>query len=105
MLAGAYAAALFTKNIGLPLSISLPIGLVLGGLLAAVFGVVIGIPALRLRGDYLAIITLGFGEIIRVVSINLKITNGAMGLGGSAPFSLGTTRRACSSMPSSSRRC
>ena len=82
MLAGAYAAALFTKNIGLPLSISLPIGLVLGGLLAAVFGVVIGIPALRLRGDYLAIITLGFGEIIRVVSINLKITNGAMGLGG-----------------------
>lgn len=81
MLAGAYAAALFTKNIGLPLSISLPIGLVLGGLLAAVFGVVIGIPALRLRGDYLAIITLGFGEIIRVVSINLKITNGAMGLG------------------------
>ena len=69
MLAGAYAAALFTKNIGLPLSISLPIGLVLGGLLAAVFGVVIGIPALRLRGDYLAIITLGFGEIIRVVSI------------------------------------
>lgn len=105
MLAGAYAAALFTKNIGLPLSISLPIGLVLGGLLAAVFGVVIGIPALRLRGDYLAIITLGFGEIIRVVSINLKITNGAMGLGGSAPFSPGTTRRACSSMPSSSRRC
>ena len=82
MLAGAYAAALFTKNLGLPLSISLPIGLVLGGLLAAVFGVVIGIPALRLRGDYLAIITLGFGEIIRVVSINLKITNGAMGLGG-----------------------
>ena len=82
MLAGSYAAALFTKNIGLPLSISLPIGLVLGGLLAAVFGVVIGIPALRLRGDYLAIITLGFGEIIRVVSINLKITNGAMGLGG-----------------------
>ena len=62
MLAGAYAAALFTKNIGLPLSISLPIGLVLGGLLAAVFGVVIGIPALRLRGDYLAIITLGFGD-------------------------------------------
>ena len=82
MLAGAYAAALFTKNVGLPLSISLPIGLVLGGLLAALFGVVIGIPALRLRGDYLAIITLGFGEIIRVVSINLKITNGAMGLGG-----------------------
>jgi branched-chain amino acid transport system permease protein len=42
----------------------------------------IGIPALRLRGDYLAIITLGFGEIIRVIANNLKITNGAMGLGG-----------------------
>lgn len=82
MLVGAYAAALFTKNIGLPLSISLPIGLALGGLLAAVFGVVIGIPALRLRGDYLAIITLGFGEIIRVVANNLDITNGAQGLGG-----------------------
>lgn len=82
MLAGAYAAALFTKNAGLSLSVSFPIGLLLGGLLAALFGVVIGIPALRLRGDYLAIITLGFGEIIRVVSINLKITNGAMGLGG-----------------------
>ena len=74
MLAGAYAAALFTKNIGLPLSISLPIGLVLGGLLAAVFGVVIGIPALRLKGDYLAIMTLGFGEIIRVIFTNLGIT-------------------------------
>ena len=82
MLVGAYAAALFTKNIGLPLSLSLPIGLLLGGLLAAVFSVVIGIPALRLRGDYLAIITLGFGEIIRVVANNLKITNGAQGLGG-----------------------
>ena len=80
MLVGAYAAALFTKSCGLPLSIALPIGLVLAGLLAAVFGVVIGIPALRLRGDYLAIITLGFGEIIRVVANNLEISNGAMGL-------------------------
>ena len=84
MLVGAYAAALFTKNVGLSLSISLPIGLVLGGLLAALFGVVIGIPALRLRGDYLAILTLGFGEIIRVVAMNLNITNGAKGLGGIA---------------------
>lgn len=82
MLVGAYAAALFTKNSSLPLQFSLPIGLVLAGILAAVFGVVIGIPALRLRGDYLAIITLGFGEIIRVIANNLKITGGAMGLGG-----------------------
>ena len=54
----------------------------LGGLLAAAFGVIIGIPALRLKGDYLAIITLGFGEIIRVVSYNLEITNGAKALDG-----------------------
>jgi branched-chain amino acid transport system permease protein len=45
-------------------------------------GVVIGIPALRLRGDYLAIITLGFGEIIRVMLFNLDITGGARGLRG-----------------------
>ena len=57
---------------------------VLAGLLAALFGVIIGIPALRLRGDYLAIITLGFGEIIRVLAnadFLKPITNGAMGLG------------------------
>lgn len=82
MLVGAYAAALFTKSSSLPLPFSLPIGLVLSGILAAVFGVIIGVPALRLRGDYLAIITLGFGEIIRVIANNLKITGGAMGLGG-----------------------
>ena len=82
MLVGAYASALFTKNIGLPLSVSFPISLMLGGLLAAAFGVIIGIPALRLKGDYLAIITLGFGEIIRVVSYNLEITNGAKALDG-----------------------
>jgi branched-chain amino acid transport system permease protein len=49
--------------------------------MAAVFGVIIGIPALRLKGDYLAIITLGFGEIIRVIINNLSsITRGAQGL-------------------------
>ena len=66
------------------LPISFPISLVLAGLLAALFGVIIGIPALRLRGDYLAIITLGFGEIIRVLAnadFLKPITNGAMGLG------------------------
>ncbi|HBT65892.1 MAG TPA: branched-chain amino acid ABC transporter permease [Ruminococcaceae bacterium] len=82
MLVGAYAASLFTLHSGLPLAIAFPIGLLLSGIVAAMFGVVIGLPALRLRGDYLAIITLGFGEIIRVVANNLKITNGAMGLSG-----------------------
>lgn len=82
MLVGAYAAALFTLHSGLPLPISFPIGLVLGGLVAALFGVIIGVPALRLKGDYLAIITLGFGEIIRVLANNLSFTNGAKGLYG-----------------------
>ncbi|MFV0352960.1 MAG: branched-chain amino acid ABC transporter permease [Oscillospiraceae bacterium] len=90
MLVGAYTAALFTlkmKELNWNLNQSLPIALVLGGLLAAVFGLIIGIPALRLRGDYLAIITLGFGEIIRVVANNLSITNGAKGLSGIPSFS------------------
>lgn len=83
MLVGAYTAALFTMNCkSLPLSVSFPLGLLLAGLFAAVCGILIGIPALRLRGDYLAIITLGFGEIIRIIANNLKITNGAMGLTG-----------------------
>ncbi len=82
MLVGAYAAALFTLHSGLPLSVSFPIGLLLGGVVAALSGVIIGVPALRLKGDYLAIITLGFGEIIRVIANNLTITNGAKGLYG-----------------------
>ncbi len=87
MLVGAYAAANFTRavvtNGTMSLYVALPIAMVIGGLVAAVFGVVIGIPALRLRGDYLAIITLGFGEIIRVManaSFLQPVTNGAMGL-------------------------
>jgi len=57
-------------------------GLLAGGLMSAAFGVVIGLPALRLKGDYLAIITLGFGEIIRVIILNLKFTGGSIGLKG-----------------------
>lgn len=82
MLVGAYAAALFTLHSNLPLPVAFPIGLLLGGLVAAISGVIIGVPALRLKGDYLAIITLGFGEIIRVIANNLTITNGARGLYG-----------------------
>ncbi|MGD9559620.1 MAG: branched-chain amino acid ABC transporter permease [Oscillospiraceae bacterium] len=79
MLVGAYAAAIFTSSVDWPLMASLPVGLVIAGVLAAVMGFAIGIPALRLRGDYLAIITLGFGEIIRVVANSLKFTGGAQG--------------------------
>jgi branched-chain amino acid transport system permease protein len=67
MSVGAYASAIMTSLV-LPSSpYMFPIALVVGGLVAALFGYLIGIPALRLRGDYLAIITLGFGEIIRVL--------------------------------------
>ncbi|HHY92324.1 MAG TPA: branched-chain amino acid ABC transporter permease [Firmicutes bacterium] len=72
---GAYTAALLTKA-GQPF---LP-ALVAGGLLAAAAGAVIGVPTLRLRGDYLAIATLGFGEILRVLAINQKFTGGPVGL-------------------------
>lgn len=56
------------------------ISMLVGGLIAAVFGFLIGLPALRLRGDYLAIVTLAFGEIVRNVFKNLKIFGGARGL-------------------------
>ncbi len=83
MAIGAYTAALITKNLtGMSISLSFPLGLLAGGLMAAVFGIIIGVPALRLKGDYLAIITLGFGEIIRVILNNLPFTGGAMGLIG-----------------------
>jgi branched-chain amino acid transport system permease protein len=82
MSVGAYAAALFSMSVNLPANVELPLAVALGGLTAAVFGVLIGLPALRLRGDYLAILTLGFGEIIRVIILNLKFTGGAYGLKG-----------------------
>jgi branched-chain amino acid transport system permease protein len=56
--------------------------LLTGGLFAAVAGLLVGIPTLRLRGDYLAITTLGFGEIIRVIILNLDFVGGARGFGG-----------------------
>jgi len=81
MAVGAYTGALFWRSGMLPGYASVAAGLFLAGVVAAIFGVIIGLPALRLRGDYLAIITLGFGEIIRVLINNMpEITNGAMGL-------------------------
>lgn len=72
---GAYTSAIATKA-GWPFVLAL----VVGGLVAAVAGVLIGVPTLRLKGDYLAIATLGFGEILRVIAINLKVTGGPVGL-------------------------
>jgi branched-chain amino acid transport system permease protein len=80
MSVGAYTAALFAMNSGLPEGAAFPLGLVAGGLMAALFGFLIGVPALRLHGDYLAIITLGFGEIIRVLILAMPFTGGARGL-------------------------
>ncbi|MEG0779625.1 MAG: branched-chain amino acid ABC transporter permease [Oscillospiraceae bacterium] len=83
MAVGAYASAIFMRATDGAL---FPVGLLLGGLLAAVCSLLIGIPALRLKGDYLAILTLGFGEIIRVVLLNIdgvlgfKLTYGAASL-------------------------
>jgi len=79
---GAYTGALITLNSGLPPAIALTLGIIAGGLVAAVFGLIIGVPVLRLRGDYLAIVTLGFGEIIKSVLTAVNFTGGAMGLSG-----------------------
>ena len=75
---GAYAYALLSTQHGLGFWAVLP----LAGMLAATFGVLLGFPVLRLRGDYLAIVTLGFGEIIRLVILNwVDFTNGPAGIG------------------------
>ena len=82
MSCGAYAGCLVAMHSGLPELVAFPIAILVGGLVAAVFGIVIGIPALRLRGDYLAIVTLAFGEIIRSIFNSLPITGAAKGLQG-----------------------
>lgn len=73
---GAYAVILLTQNLHIPL----PVSIILAGLIAAFLGFLIGFPTLKLEGDYLAIVTLAFGEIIRIVLTNLKdITGGPNG--------------------------
>src|SRR5262249_25418092 len=76
---GAYATALLSQTFGLSFWMCLP----LAGIFAALWGVLLGFPVLRLRGDYLAIVTLAFGEIIRIVLINwVPVTNGYAGISG-----------------------
>jgi branched-chain amino acid transport system permease protein len=89
---GAYAYALLASpHFGLhwPFWVILPIG----ALVAALFGIMLGAPTLKLRGDYLAIVTLGFGEIVRIFLNNLgspvNITNGPRGIARIDPFRLG----------------
>src|SRR5258706_1534392 len=76
---GAYSYALLAHNFGLSFWILLPVA----GCLAAFWGILLGFPVLRLRGDYLAIVTLAFGEIIRLILINwVPVTNGYAGISG-----------------------
>jgi branched-chain amino acid transport system permease protein len=76
---GAYSYALIAKEFGLSFFTLLP----LAGMLAGLWGLMLGFPVLRLRGDYLAIVTLAFGEIIRLVLINwVPVTNGYAGISG-----------------------
>ncbi|MCB1520321.1 MAG: high-affinity branched-chain amino acid ABC transporter permease LivM [Hyphomicrobiaceae bacterium] len=76
---GAYSSALLAKTVGLSFWLCLP----LAGIFAALWGILLGFPVLRLRGDYLAIVTLAFGEIIRLVLINwVDFTGGYAGISG-----------------------
>jgi len=99
---GAYTAALLTMTpaekalnfmvtpLYWPLSqvaLPFPAALLAAGLVAAAFGLITGFPVFRVRGDYLAIVTLGFGEVVRVLANNLQgLTNGPLGLKGLYPY-------------------
>jgi branched-chain amino acid transport system permease protein len=78
MAIGAYTSAVLTVNFGIPF----PVAILAGAIMAFLMGIVIGLPTLRLRGDYLAIATLGFGEIIRGVLVNIEYVGGAAGING-----------------------
>jgi branched-chain amino acid transport system permease protein len=73
---GAFVSAICTLRLGLPFGFTLAVS----GLVTAAIGALIGFPILRLTGDYLAICTLGFAEIVKVIFLNLDITNRALGL-------------------------
>ncbi|MGI4813608.1 MAG: ABC transporter permease subunit [Janthinobacterium lividum] len=85
----AWIAAMFPNGLHTPIWIIIPIGMAV----AALFGVILGAPTLRLRGDYLAIVTLGFGEIVRIFMNNLdrpvNITNGPQGINAVSPAKFG----------------
>jgi len=100
MAIGAYAAAYMTYYHFGPYVASLPAGqqplmqnvllvvaVLIGGAVTAVAGYLVGLPSLRLRGDYLAIVTLGFGEIIRVLILNIEVIGASRGFSGIPPWS------------------
>jgi branched-chain amino acid transport system permease protein len=81
---GAYISAILTTLLPFGAFFQTPVGIgsavVLGGLGAAAAGYLVGLPSLRLKGDYLAIVTLGFGEIIRIIFLNIEAVGGARGM-------------------------
>jgi len=82
MAIGAYGAALLGMRLGVPF----PLGLVLGAGLSATLALPLGLAVFRLRGVYLAIATIGFGEVVRVVLLTLPFTGKALGLNGIPPL-------------------
>lgn len=79
---GGYTAGILTLHFGAPY----PLALIAGALAAGVVGVVLGLPVLRLRGVFLAMATLAFGEVVRIAVLNVDITGGAQGLVGMINF-------------------
>lgn len=80
MCIGAYCAGIMVKM--MPNMMGLVIGVLIGFVLSTIVALIVSIPTLRLKGDYLAIATLGFAEIVRILVQNMEITNGAAGLNG-----------------------
>ena len=79
LIIGAYCAGVAVKQFSASLG-GILLGMLIGIVISGAVALIVAIPTLRLRGDYLAIATLGFGEIIRIIILNMKITNGAAGL-------------------------
>ena len=82
MAVGAYVGVVLTTNF----QMAFPVAILAGGVTAGLLGALIGLPTLRLRGDYLAIATLGLGEIVRIVIINVPYVGGAAGFKGIQPL-------------------
>ncbi len=79
MAIGAYVSVLSTQNLGLPFALAL----LLGGVTAAVIALLLGLPVLRIEGDYFALVTLAFTEIVRIIALNWEsVTGGALGIVG-----------------------
>ena len=89
MSAGLFSGCLVSIALAetMPVAARIPLSMFVGGFVAAAVGFVVGLPALRLKGDYLAIVTLACGEIIKSIITNLKFTGGALGLNTTEVYS------------------